>query len=313
MSELISALVIGLGQGGVYALIAVSFVVIYRATGVLNFAQPALMILGAFATSVLATDLGVPFWGSVILAMLVLAAFSIGIERLAIRPMVGRPPFSAAVVTVGLFLVLLILAHRLFDSNQRTVNDPWGLNAWCLGGQNVELFPGFFVCQEGIPIYENAVWRFVIALAVIGLLGWWLARSKLGLAMRATAFDQEVALAQGINVGRMFSASWGISGAMVALAGALLAANGATIQATDATFALVALPAIIIGGLDSLKGGVIGGLVVGVSMALTKAFQPLHAPWLGTNFELVVPYIIMLIVLLVRPYGLFGTREVQRV
>ncbi len=312
MNALLSSFVTGLGQGGVYALIAVSFVIIYRSTGVLNFAQPALMILGAFATSVLAVDLGLPFYLAVALAMLVLAAFSIGIERVAIRPMVGRPPFAAAIVTVGLFIVLLILAHRLFNSQQRTVNDPWQLNSWCLGGEQIET-EWSVICEGGALIFHNSVARFLIAVAVIALLGWWLARSKLGLAMRATAFDQEVALAQGINVGRMFSVSWGISGALVALAGALFAANGAVVQATDATFALVALPAIIIGGLDSLKGAVIGGLVVGVSMSLTKAYQPLSAPWLGANFELVVPYLIMLVVLLIRPYGLFGTKEVQRV
>lgn len=312
MNQLLPAIVNGLGQGGVYALIAVSFVIIFRATGVLNFAQPALMILGTFATSVFAVDMGIPFYGAVPLAMLVMAAVAVGVERVAIRPMVGRPPFSAAVVTVGLFIALLILAYRLFDSQPRTVNDPWQLESWCLGGELVE---GIFgtVCEGGIQIAHNSVAKFLIAMIVISLLGWWLARSKMGLAMRATAFDQEVALAQGINVGRMFSVSWGVSGAMVALAGALMAANGSVVQATDALFSLVALPAIIIGGLDSLKGAVIGGLVVGLSMGLTKAYQPLHAPWLGTNFELVVPYLIMLVVLLVRPYGLFGTKEVQRV
>ncbi len=312
MNEFVSALVVGLGQGGVYALVAVSFVIIFRATGVLNFAQPSLLILGAFATSVFAVDMGVPFWLAVLLAMAVLSAFAIGVERIAIRPMVGRPPFSAAIVTVGLFIILLILAFRLFDSHPRTVNDPWQLNSWCLGGEQI-VTEWSVICMGGAQVPHNAVARFVIAMLVIGLLGWWLARSKIGLAMRATAFDQEVALAQGINVGRMFSISWGISGAMVALAGALFASNGAVIQATDALFTLVALPAIIIGGLDSLKGAVIGGLVVGISMSLTKAFQPLHAPWLGTNFELVVPYLIMLVVLLIRPYGLYGTKEVQRV
>lgn len=309
MTMFLSALITGAGQGAVYALIAVSFVIIFRATGVLNFAQPALMILGAFVTSVFATQLGVPFAGAVILAMVVLAAFSILVERVAIRPMVGRPPFAAAIVTVGLFIVLLIVAFRLFNSQPRTVADPWQLRSICLGGQAGE----FGGCGGGIQVYENAIARFVIALVVIGLLGWWLARSKVGLGMRATALDQETALAQGIDVGRMFSASWGISGALVALAGALLAANGSVIQATDAVFALVALPAIIIGGLDSLKGAVIGGLVVGISMALTKVYQPLFAPWLGTNFDLVAPYVIMIVVLLVRPYGIFGTREVLRV
>lgn len=312
MNTLLSSLANGLGQGGVYALIAVSFVIIYRATGVLNFAQPALMILGAFATSVFATQLGLPFWAAVLLAMLVLAAASVGIERVAIRPMVGRPAFSAAIVTVGLFIVLLVLAFRLFDSNPRTVGDPWQLNTLCLGGEVGESF-GVVSCTGGVQIYESAVARIVIALAVIGLLGWWLARSKVGLAMRATSLDQETSLAQGINVGRMFSVSWAIGGGLVALAGALLAANGSVIQATDAFFALVALPAIIVGGLDSLKGAVIGGIVVGVSMALTKTYQPTLAPWLGNNFENVVPYLIMLVVLLIRPYGLFGTKEVHRV
>ena len=111
----------------------------------------------------------------------------------------------------------------------------------------------------------------------------------------------------------MFSVSWAVGGALAALGGVLLGMSGTVVQATDALFALVALPALIIGGLDSLKGGVVGGLVVGVSMALTKAYQPMIAPALGANFENVVPYIIMLIVLLVRPYGLFGTAEVQRV
>lgn len=312
MNTLLTALATGLGQGAVYALIAVSFVIIYRATGVLNFAQPALLILGSFATSVLATQAGLPFPAAVILAMLIIAALSAGIERVAIRPMVGRPPFSAAIVTVGLFIVLLVIAFRLFDSKPRTVGDPWQLNAVCLGGESAEAF-GVTSCSGGVLIYENAIARFVISLTVIALLGWWLARSKIGLAMRATSLDQEAAIAQGISVGRMFSISWAIGGGLAALAGALLAANGSVVQATDALFALVALPAIIVGGLDSLRGAVVGGALIGVAMALTKAYQPTAAPWLGTNFDNVVPYLIMIVVLLVRPYGIFGTREVQRV
>ncbi|MFF2270952.1 branched-chain amino acid ABC transporter permease [Agromyces sp. NPDC058136] len=312
MNLLLSSLAAGVGQGAVYALIAVSFVIIYRATGVLNFAQPALLILGTFAASVFATQLGWGFWLAAPLAMLVIALLSVGIERVAIRPLVGRPQFSAAIVTVGLFIALLVVAFRLFDSQPRTVDDPWQLRSVCLGGTATESF-GVTGCDGGVQIYENAIARFVIALAVIGLLGWWLTRSRLGLAMRATSLDQETALAQGISVGRMFSISWAIGGALAALAGVLLAANGSVVQATDALFALVALPAIIIGGLDSLKGAVLGGLIVGLAMALTKTYQTVYAPWLGTNFENVVPYLLMILVLLVRPYGIFGTREVQRV
>ena len=312
MNALLSSLATGLGQGAVYALIAVSFVIIYRATGVLNFAQPALLILGSFATSTLATDAGLPFWAAVPLAMLTIAALAVGIERAAIRPMVGRPPFSAAIVTVGLFIALLVIAFRLFDSKPRTVGDPWQLRAICVGGEAGDAY-GLTSCTGGFLVYENAIARLVISMIVIGALGWWLARSKMGLAMRAAAHDQETALAQGISVGRVFSISWAIGGGLAALAGALLAANGSVVQATDALFALVALPAIILGGLDSLKGAVVGGFVVGLAMALTKTYQPVAAPWLGANFDNVIPYLLMIIVLLVRPYGIFGTREVQRV
>lgn len=312
MNVLLSSLATGLGQGAVYALIAVSFVIIYRATGVLNFAQPALLILGTFATSVFATQLGLPFFIAVPLAMAVIAALSAGVERVAIRPLVGRPAFSAAIVTVGLFIVLLVIAFRLFDSQPRTVGDPWQLQALCVGGTATESF-GVVGCSGGVQIYESAIARFVISMVVILLLGWWLSRSKLGLAMRATSLDQETALAQGISVGRMFSISWAIGGGLAALAGALLAANGSVVQATDALFALVALPAIIIGGLDSLKGAVVGGLIVGLAMSLTKTYQPQFAPWLGTNFDNVVPYLLMIVVLLLRPYGIYGTKEVQRV
>lgn len=312
MTTLLSALATGLGQGAVYGLIAVSFVIIFRATGVLNFAQPALLIMGTFAASVFAMDVGLPFWAAVALAMLVIAALSAGIERVAIRPMVGRPAFSAAIVTVGLFIALLVIAFRLFESNPRIVGDPWQLNVVCLGGTRVESF-GISGCEGGVMIYESAIARFVISLVVIGLLGWWLSKSKLGLAMRATSLDQEAAMAQGISVGRMFSISWAIGGALAALGGVLLGASGTVVQATDALFALVALPAIIIGGLDSLKGAVIGGLTIGVAMALTKAYQPVFAPWLGNGFDNVVPYLLMIIVLLVRPYGIYGTKEVQRV
>lgn len=307
MTTFLQALISGLGIGSVYAIIAVSFVVIFRATGVLNFAQPALFILGSFFTSALAVDAGVPFFVAVPLAMVVVGLLAAGIERVAIRPMIGRPVFSTAIVTIGIFIALLIVAFRLYDSRPRTVGDPWQLNSVCLGGDATA-----GGCAGGVLVYENTIARIVVAAVVLALLVWWLGRSRLGLAMRATSLDQEIALAQGVNVGRIFSIAWAIGGGLAALGGVLLAANGGVVQATDALFSLVVLPAIIIGGLDSLKGGIIGGLVVGLVAALTSAYQPIYAPWLGPNFENVAPYLVMIIVLLIRPYGIFGTREVQR-
>jgi branched-chain amino acid transport system permease protein len=306
LMTLATATLNGLGNGAVYALIAVSFVIIFRATGVLNFAQPGLLILGTFFTAVLTTNLGWPFWVSVLVAMLLVALVSVTAERVAIRPMIGRPVFATALVTVGLFIVLLIIAFRLFAARARTVNDPWQLGRRCL----VEAADGI---QCALPVYDFTIGRFVVAMVVLAGLGLWLSRSRIGLAMRATSMDQEAALAQGVEVGRMFSLSWAIGGSLAALAGVLLASGGSVVQANDALFALVALPALILGGIDSFKGAVVGGLIIGVISSITAALQPIHAPWLGPNFENVVPYLVMILVLLIRPYGLFGTKEVIRV
>jgi branched-chain amino acid transport system permease protein len=131
--------------------------------------------------------------------------------------------------------------------------------------------------------------------------------------MRATALDQEAALAQGVDVGRMFGLSWAISAALAALAGMLIGTGAGGIEATTALVALKALPVIILGGLDSIKGSVIAGLIIGVAESLTRTYQPEYAPFLGANLDIVVPYLIMIVALMVRPYGLFGTPEVQRV
>jgi branched-chain amino acid transport system permease protein len=298
VEELVASLVRGLGVGSTYALLGVGFVIIYRATDVINFAQPALMILGAFAASYLATQAGLPFVLAVVLAMVVLAALGMLTERLALRPMVGRPSFSAATVTVGLFIVLLILAFRLIGTQVITVGDPWGLST---------------VTLLGFEVFVVDLAKMAIALLTIAAVGLFLTRSRVGLAMRATALDQETALAQGVQVGRMFGLSWGISGALAALAGVLVSTGATGVDATIALVALKALPVIILGGLDSIRGAVVGGLIIGVAESLTKTYQPVYAPWLGANFDLIVPYLIMIVVLMVRPYGLYGTKEVQRV
>ena len=298
METFFAAVVQGLATGGVYALLGVGFVIIYRATEVVNFAQPALMILGAYTASALVAQAGLPFWVSVVLAILVLAGIGMLTERIALRPMVGRPSFSAATVTVGVFIVLLVLAFRLVGTDILTVGDPWGLST-------VEIF--------GVTVFTLDVAKLVISLAAIGAVGLFLTRSRVGLAMRATAFDQEVALAQGVKVGRMFGLSWGISAGLAALAGVLISSGASGVDATIALVALKALPVIILGGLDSIKGSVIAGLIIGLAEILTKVYQPEYAPWLGANFDLVVPYLIMIVVLMVRPYGIYGTKEVIRV
>ncbi len=298
MEELIASLVRGVGIGSTYALLAVGFVIIYRATDVVNFAQPGLMILGAYATAWFGATVGLPFPVAVIAAMVTMAVVAAGIERVALRPMVGQPPFAAAMVTVGVFIVLFIVAFRLMGTSVVVVGDPWRLER---------------VTLLGIRVAQVDVAKAVLSLTAIAIVGVFLQRSRVGLAMRATAMDQEVALAQGVDVGRMFGLSWAISGALAALAGTLIGTGAGGFGAVTALVALKALPVIILGGLDSVRGAVVAGLLIGIVESLTRTYQSDLLPMLGSNLDVVVPYVVMVLVLMVRPYGLFGTPEVRRV
>lgn len=297
MEEFFAAAVRGLGQGSLYALLGVSFVIVFKASGVVNFAQPALMILGAYFTSSLAVDKGFPFALAILAAVLVTVLIAAAAERIAMRPMVGEPVFSAAMVTVGVFFVLQVIAGDLIGTEQRRIGDPWGLDRFDVAG---------------ITVFERDVARVLIGGVCIAAVGAFFKRTRWGLAMRATAFNQETALAQGVPVGRMFSLAWILAGALGAIAGVLVGLGGAFDQQTS-LIALKALPVIVLGGLDSIRGAVVGGVIIGLAEAWTKAYQGAHLEFLGSNFDQVVPYILMLIVLLVRPYGLWGTPEVQRV
>ncbi|MGZ5332039.1 MAG: branched-chain amino acid ABC transporter permease [Solirubrobacterales bacterium] len=298
MEEFLTATVRGLSQGSLYALLGLGFVIIFKGTGVVSFAQPVLMTLGAYLVSALAVDSGVPFFAAALLAVAGTALIAMAIERTAMRPMVGEPVFSAAMVTVGVFIALQVIVADLIGSGQRSVGDPWGLERFDVGG---------------VVIFHTDIVRWVVAAAVVVGLTLCFRYARWGLAMRATAFSQETVLAQGVPVGRMFSLSWGIGGGLAALAGVLVGMGGAGFDQATTLLALKALPAIILGGLDSVRGAVIGGLAIGLAEAYTKVYQPEFAPWLGSNFDQVVPYLLMLLVLLVRPYGLYGTPEVQRI
>jgi branched-chain amino acid transport system permease protein len=298
LEELLTATVRGLAQGSLYTLLGLGFVIVYRGTGIVNFAQPALMILGAYWTSYFAVTAGINFWLALLLAVVVTALIGAAVERVALRPMIGEPVFAATMVTVGVFIVLQVLATDLIGLEERQVGHPWGL-------ERTEV--------AGVVVFHADVAKLAITLVVVVVLGLFLKRSRLGLAMRASAASQETAMALGVPAGRMFGLAWAISGALAAIAGALVATGGAGFTPSTTFIALKALPAIVLGGLDSVRGAVVGGLVIGLAEAYTKTYQPELFPWAGANFDQVVPYLVMLVVLLVRPYGLFGTREVERV
>ena len=317
----------GMSLGAIYAVLALGFVIIFKATQVLNFAHGAISALGAFLIASFATVINIPGrwmgegtpewlqWGlSVMFALLVAAGIGMLLERLFLRPMVGEALFALAIVTLGIDIIVRTITNDLIGLNSRPMADPFGLDQVGLGCVsqgfigNVELTE---LCTVRIP--HTTV--FQISLTIVLVVGVALFfRSRMGIAMRATAFDQEVARAQGISVGRVFATAWAIGAVMAAIGGLFISMFPRRPGGVDnftAFFAFRAFPAIILGGLDSIIGAVVGGFAIGFAESASSSY--LTFEWLGTGFGGVVPYIVMLLVLLIRPYGLFGTAEIRRV
>ena len=303
------ALVTGLSLGSIYALLAMGFVIIFKSTRVLNFAHGALATLGAFLVAVFATSWDIPgrwipslpewaAWVSAaLIALLVAGLFGMMLERVFIRPMVGEELFAVAIVTLGLDIVLRTILNDFIGVNARPLGDPWGIQLVDLGW---------------VRIAYTEILQLVVTISLVVAMALFF-RTRTGVAMRATAFDQEGARAQGIGVGRIFSLSWGIGAVFAGVAGVFLSIHPrgpAGVTQQTAFFAFAAFPAIVVGGLDSIVGAVAGGMIIGLAQAYSGLL-----PWefLGTGFGGVVPYIVMLIVLFIRPYGLFGTEEIRRV
>lgn len=296
MNEFLQATINGIATGAIYALLALGFVIIYKSSEVLSFAQSGLMILGAFWVVYFSTVLALNFWVALILGILLSAVIGIVIERTMLRPMIGKPVFSVAILTIGLNIALTVIGFDLIGVEIRSLGDPWGIAVLELG--------------ELVVSRKDAA-TIVASIIVVGLLLLFFRYSRFGLAMRATAIDQETALAQGIPVARVFAVAWAIAAGLATIAGVFLGA-GTGVSAAIGVRAIRALPAAVIGGLDSIPGAIVGGLIVGLAEAYTVAYQS-DLAFLGQNLSTAVAYVVMFIVLLVRPYGIFGTREVERV
>ena len=301
----------GVAVGALYALVALGFVLIFKATQTVNFAQGAIALLGAWFTSMLLIDWRIPgrwlgdstyvVWiSAVILGALLTAVLGLVLERVIIRRMVGEPLFSVAVITLGLEAVLRTIGFDAVNINPRSLAFPWGFDGFRVGEA--------FIAWTYVAIY--------IAVGVSFVAVFFFFRTRLGIAMRAVAYDQEAALAQGISVGKVFAVAWGASAALAALAGVLsqgapLAAG--TVGAGITGLAFRALPAVILGGLDSVQGALVGGLLIGGAEVFSGEYLATWTNQLGNGYSLIVPYVVMLLVLLVRPYGLYGTPEIRRV
>ncbi|MGH2805217.1 MAG: branched-chain amino acid ABC transporter permease, partial [Thermoleophilaceae bacterium] len=220
------------------------------------------------------------------------------LEGVVLRRMVGQPVYAVIMITIGLLFIIEQVITTIWGFRSKNLGDPWGIDT---------------VDAGGVVVAVKDLWTVGIALAALGAVFLFFRSTKLGVAMRASAFDQEAALAQGISARRVVAVSWALAGVLAALAGVTLAAGPAALSPGIGAIALVAFPAMIVGGLDSAGGAIVGGLIIGLTQSLTAGYQDDLFPWLGDNFGAVSPYVVMILILLVRPYGLFGTREVRRV
>jgi branched-chain amino acid transport system permease protein len=303
-------LVDGISFGAIYALLAMGFVIIFKATSVINFAHGALTGLGAFLIAAFATVLDfpgryltfLPEWAqwtvNVLFALVAAALFGILIERIFLRPMVGEALFAVAIVTLGVDIVVRTITNDWIGTQPRPLGAPWGLEVVDLGF---------------IRIAWSEIIQIVVTIVLLGAIAFFL-RSRTGVAMRATAFDQETARAQGVNVGRVFSVAWAIAAFLAGVAGlfySIFPRRATGVDQATAFIAFRAFPAVIIGGLDSIPGAVVGGFAVGIAESAANTY--LNYPFLGNGFPGIVGYLLMMVVLLIRPYGLLGTPEIRRV
>jgi branched-chain amino acid transport system permease protein len=276
-----------------YSLIALGFVLVYKATDAINFAQGEFVMLAGFVAAVALGD-KVPVLAAVALAVAVMVVFSFALERVVLRPLLGRPIVAVIMATIGLGAILRGLPAITVGGQTRALSLPIGDTPFVFG-------PIFLP-----PIQVLGV---VVTLAFLGIFSWFFLKSRMGIAMRAVADNQQVAMAMGINVERYFALAWAMAGIVSALGGVIWG----SMLGVDTQLSLVGLkvfPVVILGGLDSIVGAVVGGLIVGVVESLAAGYLD---PYVGGGTKDFAPYVLMIITLMFKPYGLFGTHRIERV
>jgi branched-chain amino acid transport system permease protein len=279
----------GVAGGGLYALAALAFVLVYKATRVVNIAIGEMLMVGAYLFFAFASTFALPVWMAVLGAMVGTGLLGAVIERTMIRPLLGEPPISVFMVTVGLASILVGLVEIIWTADQRRLP---------------EFFPKTPVMIGDAFLAPKVAYGALAAAALIAaallLFRFW----RGGVALRATASDQGAAYMMGINVPRVFSLAWVASAVIASLAGIVVGAIGG-ISSSMGVFGLSVLVVVIVGGLDSVLGALVGGLFIGLVEALAGAF-------LGAEYKLLATFMVLVAVLMIRPYGLFGTHEIER-
>jgi len=279
----------GLGTGGLYALTGLAFVMIYKATRVVNLAIGEMLMFGAYVFFAFAAGMAWPVWMAIAGAVVAGGLLGATVERTMIRPMLGESPIAVFMVTVGLGSILVGAVELVWTADPRLLPDFMPSDPVMIGEAFVspKVFYGFLIAS-GLIAAVLAVFRF------------W----RGGVALRATASDQAAAWSMGIDVARVFSLSWTVAGMIGAVAGIVVGAIGG-ISSTMGIFGLSVLVVVIFGGLDSIAGALVGGLFIGLVETLAGAY-------FGGEFKVLATFLLLVLILMVRPYGLFGTPEIER-
>ena len=295
MQLLIQLLVNGLVVGTLYGVVAMSFVLIYKATQVVNFAQGELLLIGAWVCWVMLNKFQVPFWLGMPIALVFMFAFGVAVQVVVLRPMIGEPIISVIMVTIALSTTFQAATKWIF-------------------GVNLQPFPQVFAASAitllGIQIQTVYLMSLAVSIAMIAGMAWFFSASKYGLAMRATAFDQQVAQSLGISVKNVFAVAWAISATVSTVAGVVVAiVNG--VSAGLSAYGIKVFPAVILGGLDSIGGAVLGGIIIGLLENIAHFVDAEYLHW-GNLYE-IAPFYVLIIILMIKPYGLFGTEDIERI
>ncbi|MET9319823.1 branched-chain amino acid ABC transporter permease [Streptomyces sp. NPDC003038] len=296
MTTFLELLLGGLSMGSVYALIALGFVVIFKATEVVNFAHASLLLAGGYVTAVLHDDIG--FWPALAVGIASAAVVGAGVEFLVMRRYRGQDHSVLAIVTIGVDILLTTDLTRRIGTDVLALGDPWGAAVVHLGPVTVP--------QTRIAALVAASLMITAFLLTFRYTSW-------GVAMRAAAEKPETAALMGVRLGRVSLAAWAVAGALAAVAALFLTVFPTPgLERATSLAALKAFPAAILGGLDSTTGALAGGLIVGVTEAMATGYQS-QLTFLGRGIGDLAPYLVMVVVLLLRPAGLFGTKELARV
>lgn len=282
----------GLSMGSIYSLVALGFVLIYKSTSILNLAQGEFLMVGAYICLSMTIDFGLNFYASFAITMVFSVGLGMAVERLILRPLIGEPIISVIMVTLGLTYVLRGLVIMIWGNDIRQFN----------------VFPESPLDLWGVKLSYLYLWSMGVSFFLLTFFALFFKYARTGIFMRAVADHQTAAQSMGISVKRIFAISWCIA-AVVSSIGGILVGNIAGVGVDLSYIGLKVLPAVIFGGLDSILGAIIGGLIVGVLEFLSAGYLDPYIPAINEVF----PFIILVLVLMVKPYGLFGTEEIERV